>query len=213
VGDRKAAAGLVSTRLAEVLLQFKHVGHGETRSIWGEYAMPMPRAGIVDLRLQPLCNASNQFLGQRERQATAGLAVGRGGEDQSADPNQMIDGGIAVEDPGQEEVNQRDGVEETLAPGVIDLAAGVKDLRSVQLLGGGLLESSKDANHSEMHDVLPAKMVFLYHLYDRERCLVQLILGMRLVSIGLVSFRVRHHFPLFVSDTISPPDGSRTSVA
>jgi hypothetical protein len=79
----------------------------------------------------------------------------------------MIDGGIAVVHLGEEQVDERDRVEQTLAPGVVDVAAGVDDLWSVELLGGGLLESAKDANDWLMHDVLPAKVDSVYHLYGR----------------------------------------------
>jgi hypothetical protein len=80
----------------------------------------------------------------------------------------MIDRGVAVEDLSKEQVDHRHGVKQTATPDVIDLAAGVYDLGSVELIGGGLLELAKDANDSVMHDVLPAEVVSVYHLYDRE---------------------------------------------
>jgi hypothetical protein len=88
----------------------------------------------------------------------------------------MSDGGVAVEDLGEEQVDQRDGVEQTLAPGVMDLAASVEDLGSVQLLGGGLLESAKDAHDPVMHDVIPVEVASVYHLYGRNSLFVQPIL-------------------------------------
>jgi hypothetical protein len=184
MGHGEAAARLLRARLAKVLLKFRCVGHGEARAVGDEHAMPMPGPGIVDLGSEPCSHAAEQLLEQPHGQAAPTLAIGRVREGKAADSNQMIDGGIAMEDLGEEQVDERDGVEQTVAPGVIDLAAGVEDLRSIELLGGGLLESAKDANDPMMHDGLPGKVDFVYHLYDRERHFGQLTSGMGVVSIG-----------------------------
>jgi hypothetical protein len=98
------------------------------------------------------------------------------------------DRGIAVQDLGKEQMDDRHGVKQTVAPGVIDLAAGICDLGSVELFGRGLLELAKDANDSAVHNVLPAKVVSVYHLYGREHQFVQLVLDMTFMSIGLMPF-------------------------
>jgi hypothetical protein len=100
----------------------------------------------------------------------------------------MIDRRIAVEDLSEEQVHDRHGVEQTLAPGVIDLAAGVENLWSVELLGGSVLESAKNANDPVMHRVLPAEVVSVYQLYGRKCHFVQLVLDMELASIDLMPF-------------------------
>jgi hypothetical protein len=82
------------------------------------------------------------------------ISIGRAGEREAADADEVIDGGIAVEDLREEQVDEGDGVEETAAPGVLDVAAGVNDLGSVELLGRSVLESAKDANDPVMHGVL-----------------------------------------------------------
>src|SRR4051812_19002726 len=70
-------------------------------------------------------------------------------------PNRPLsDGGIAVEDLGQEQGDEGDGVEETVAPSVFDVAAGVEDLGAVELLGRSFLEPAQDADDSVMHGVL-----------------------------------------------------------
>jgi hypothetical protein len=74
------------------------------------------------------------------------------------------------------------------APGVIDLAACVDDLGSVELLSGGLLEWVEDTDDSIMHDVLPAAIVFVYHMYAREGHFIQLVLAKSFTSTGLMSF-------------------------
>ena len=100
----------------------------------------------------------------------------------------MIDGGVAVEDLSKEQVDDRHGVKQTPTPGVIDLAAGVYDLGSVELLSGGLLKPAKDANDSVVHNVLPAEVVSVYHLYDSEHQFVQPFEHMAFMSISLMPF-------------------------
>src|SRR5258705_421293 len=59
---------------------------------------------------------------------------------------------------------------------------------SVELLSRCVLEPAKDANHSVMHDVLPAELVSVYHLYGRKGYFVQLTSDTGLASIGLMPF-------------------------
>ena len=151
MGHGEAAAGLLAAGLAEVLAEFGHVGHGETRAVDDEHPMPVPAPGVVDDGREPLGDAAEQLLEQRQRQATARLTVGRGGEFESAESDQMIDGRVAVEDLAEKQVNDGDGVKQTGAPSVADLAAGVEDHRSVELLGWGFLESAKNADDPVMH--------------------------------------------------------------
>jgi hypothetical protein len=102
----------------------------------------------------------------------------------------MVNRTIAVEDLREEQVDDRHGIEQTATPGVIDLAADVEDLGSVELLSGSLPESAKDANDSVMHDVLPVEVVSVYHLYDRKEHFVQLFPDTRFASIGLMPFGI-----------------------
>ena len=60
---------------------------------------------------EPFGDAAEQLPEQRQGQAAPGLAVGRGGESEAADPDQMIDGGIAAEDLVEEQMDDGDGVE------------------------------------------------------------------------------------------------------
>jgi hypothetical protein len=69
----------------------------------------------------------------------------------SAESRQVIDGRIAVEDLVEEQMDEGHGVEEASTPGVPDLAAGVEDLRPIELLGWHLLEATKDADDPVMH--------------------------------------------------------------
>ena len=101
----------------------------------------------------------------------------------------MIDRGIAMQDLGEEQVDDRHGVEQTAAPGVIDLAAGIRDLGSVELFGGGLLELAKDAYNSVV-----CMMYSLLRWSPSTTCtkestaFVQLIPCIRFMSIGLKPF-------------------------
>ena len=80
----------------------------------------------------------------------------------------MIDGGIAVEDLGKKQVDDRDGIKQTAAPGMIDLATCIDDLGALKLFSGGILESAKDTNDTVMHNVLLSEMVSVYHLYAKS---------------------------------------------
>ena len=136
VGDGKTAARLLFAGLAEVLLKFGCVRHGEAGAVGHEHPVPMPGLGVVDYGSELFGNAAEQLSKQRKGQATARLAVGRASERETTDSNHMIDGGIAVEDLVEEQMDDGDGVQQTSAPRVLDLTAGVQDLGSVELLGG-----------------------------------------------------------------------------
>ncbi len=154
MGYGEAAAGSLDAGLAEVAPEFGCIGHGEARAIGDEDPMAVPSPGVVDRRPDPVGDAAEQLLEQGQRQAAPGLAVSRAGEGAAADADEMIDGRIAAEDLGEEQVNQGDGIEETAAPGVLDLAAGVDDLGSVELLGRSILEPAEDADEPMMHGAL-----------------------------------------------------------
>ena len=142
MGHGEAAAGVLDAGLAEVLLEFGRIGHGEARAVGDEDAVAVPAAVVVDRGFDPRGDAAEQLLEQGQGQAAAGLARGRVGEVEAADPDEVIDGGIAAEDLDEEQVDEGDRIEEAGAPGVLDLTAGVDDLGSIELLGRGVLNPS-----------------------------------------------------------------------
>src|ERR1700732_1301295 len=120
----------------------------------------------------------------------------------------MIDRGIAMQDLGKEQVDDRHGVEPTAAPGVIDLAAGICDLGSFELFGGGPPELAKDAYDSVvLHDVLPAEGVSIYHLYEGEYCLCS---THSLHSLYIKWLKAMQFCPLFQSNISPTSDGWQT---
>ena len=80
MSDGKTAARPLAAGLAEVLLKLGNIGHGKTRTIGDEHAVPVPGSRLVDLRSEPLGNAVEQLLKQRQGQSAAGLAVRRARE-------------------------------------------------------------------------------------------------------------------------------------
>jgi hypothetical protein len=98
------------------------------------------------------------------------------------------DRGVTVEDLHQEDVDRGDGVEEALSPFMADITTNGEDGGSIEKSRGVSLEAVKDANNPVMHDVLPAEVASVYHLYDRKRYFVQLFMEMRVVSIRLMPF-------------------------
>src|SRR5262249_59310066 len=57
---------------------------------------------------------------------------------------------------GEEQVDDRHGVERAMAPGVPDVAAGVEDLGAIELSSRGVLEVTKDRKDPLAHGGLPA---------------------------------------------------------
>src|SRR5262249_38398577 len=128
-------------------------------------------------------DAPDQFLEQRQGQATAGLAVGRRGHTQAGDADQVVDGHIAVEDLGEEQVDERHGVQGAVPPGVPDVAAGVEELGAIEWSSRRVPEVPKDRKNPWVHRGSLLVVDFLYHLYGRERCFVQVIAETRLGEI------------------------------
>src|SRR5436305_1662541 len=62
--------------------------------------------------------------------------------------------GVAAEDLVEEQVEDGDGVEGALAPGMLDVAADGDDFGPVELPGRGVADLSKDADESMMHGCL-----------------------------------------------------------
>ena len=77
-----------------------------------------------------------------QRESLAGLAVGAVGEGPLAEVDDMLAGGVAVEDLEQEQVDGRDGVEDAVAPAMADGLAGVGDGPGAESGGEVLPESA-----------------------------------------------------------------------
>src|SRR5215471_20608939 len=92
--------------------------------------VPRRRGGPLE---QPVVDA--------QRQPLAGLAGGAVAEGAAAERDDVLAGGVAVEDLEEEQGDGGDRVEEPLAPGVALLAAGVLDGRGSQEVGLVLSEA------------------------------------------------------------------------
>ena len=114
--------------LAEVALQLGVVGHREAGAV--DEPDPMARASAIRRRWR-LADGGGDLLeepvvdGQGE--PLAGLAVGAVGEGPAAEVDDVLAGGVAVEDLEQEQVDGGDGVEDAVPPAMADLAAGLLD--------------------------------------------------------------------------------------
>jgi hypothetical protein len=67
MGHGEAAAGLLDAGLAEVLLEFGRIGHGEARAIGDEHTMAVPFPGVVHRGPDPVSDAAEQLLKQGQR--------------------------------------------------------------------------------------------------------------------------------------------------
>ena len=155
LGHGEAAALLLATGLAEVTLQLGHVGHREARPVNDPDPVPEPsRTGRVGGseggggRLQ-----ERVVDGQWE--PFASLTVGAVGEGPDAEMDDMANGGVAVEDLEQEEIDGGRGVEDASPPRVAGLTAGRFDGFSGQAGGDVLAQSVEDGDDTRRHGRTP----------------------------------------------------------
>ena len=90
-----------------------------------------------------------------EREPFPRLTVGVTGEGPDAEVDDMLAGGIAVEDLEEEQVDGRDGAEEPFAPGIVLLTAGGFDGFGGQTLGRGLLQPVENGDDARWHGRTP----------------------------------------------------------
>src|SRR4051794_8744675 len=95
--------------------------------------------------------ALQEALPDAQGQPLAGLAVGAGGEGPAAEVDDVLAGGIAVEDLEQEQVDGRDGIEDAVAPAMADGRAGVGDGPGAEPDGEVLPEAWEDGRESRWH--------------------------------------------------------------
>jgi hypothetical protein len=135
VGDGKAATGLGLARLAEVGLQLRGVRHREAAAVAQESAVPEPEPLLVGVGVQGSPGVLQQTVEDGQRQPGAGLAESRGGEGPADQAGQVGQGGVAVQDLGEKQVDDGDGVQQAVPPGVADGTANVEDGRAVEPAG------------------------------------------------------------------------------
>ena len=89
--------------------------------------MAVPAAHLLPGPPQAGQHHGEQFPQQLQRQLLAGLAVGRAGEGEAGQVDQVADGRVAVEHLEQEQIDGVDRPELPLAEGMADLAADAQD--------------------------------------------------------------------------------------
>src|SRR6266511_1578375 len=105
---------------------------------------------VLAVGLGSVGHGALQVLVQGPGQADACLTVGGRGEIEFAQVTQVSDGGVAVEDLLQEQVNGDDGVEVAFAPAVPEVAAELFDKFGGYGIGDGALDGSdglRDTTH------------------------------------------------------------------
>ena len=127
LGHREAAARPLGGRLAEVAPQLGGVGHREAGAVDEPDAMAAPAGAVGGRDRSAAAVRLQQVLPDGQGEPLAGLAVGAGGEGPAAEVDDVLAGGVAVEDLEEEQVDGGDGVEDAVAPAVADGAAGVAD--------------------------------------------------------------------------------------
>jgi hypothetical protein len=113
--------------------------------------MPTPEALGLGLGDQRLDQAVEHDLKDGQRQEGACQAVGRAGEKAAAEASDMFQGGVAVQNLEDEPVDDRDGVEEALTPGVPGLAARGLDGIGFEAVSDILPQLLQDGINLVMH--------------------------------------------------------------
>jgi hypothetical protein len=86
-----------------------------------------------------------------QRQKSTSQAVGRAGEESAAEACDVFQGGVAVQDLDHEPVDDRDGVEAAMSPGVPGLAARGSDRFGFETVSDILPKSLQDGINPVMH--------------------------------------------------------------
>jgi hypothetical protein len=138
----KAAAGPLSRRLAERLLQRGRVRHRAGRAVDEEHAMTAPARKRFIRRLQQhTTRAMKEHLKHAQGKTLARLAVGAVGRlNARQQPRAVRAGGIAVEDLQGEEPDGGDGIEHACPPAVAHRSADEVDETGIKRLAHARLE-------------------------------------------------------------------------
>ncbi len=130
---RESAAGLLVAGLAEVRLEFRRVGHRESRAVLEQNPMATPtRHAVRGVEASP--KRVDQPPKERHRQPLARLTIRRRGEPLAGQMRQVRHRGVLVQDLEKEQMQRRVGIEPAIAPGVVQVPAHLLHRRSVQLL-------------------------------------------------------------------------------
>jgi hypothetical protein len=151
LGQGEAAPRALGRGLAEVAPQLGDVGHREAGPVDDPDPMTAPAAGRLGGASQARRGGLQEALPKRQGQPLAGLAVGAGGEGPAAEMDDVLAGGIAVEDLEQEQVDGGDRIEDAVAPAMADGLAGVGDGLGAEAGGEVLPEACEDGSESGGH--------------------------------------------------------------
>src|SRR5271168_3271119 len=151
MAHRKPATGTLIRGRSEVVLEFGNIGHGEARAVDHPHAMTQPIGTLLGHRAEPGGHLFDQDLQDDQGQSHASLAVGRGAEGPPSEVNDMLTGGIAVEDLEQEERGGGDRIELAIAPGIAGLATGLTNGFRAENHADVLTQPSKDGANESVH--------------------------------------------------------------
>jgi len=151
VGRGEAAAGRLGAGLAELLLEFGCVRHGEAGAVEQPDAMAAPAAAGVAAGVGQAApgDGAAEAVEEGYRQAAAGLAVGRVGKVQPSEVPQPGGGDVALQDLAEEEVGGDDGGEGALAEGEAEFVAVLADERFGDMLREVALDAAQGLGDSK----------------------------------------------------------------
>jgi len=122
MGHGEPTPRTLPTGLAKRLLEFRCIGHRETRPVDQERAVAPPPPLVVGRLLTDCGRPPQQLLPDDERQPGAGLTKCGGGEVLRDQMGQMGTRGVPMQDLQEEEMDGGDRIEQARTPVVADLS-------------------------------------------------------------------------------------------
>ena len=132
-GDGKPPPGLLPSRLANMLWQLGGIGHRPTRAGSPTGALAHPAALIKRLVVHGVPHCPKKPREDLQREACAGLAIGRRSDVERGEVPPMRAGGLARSDLDKKQREGGHGIKTSLAPLRADILTDSEDDGRVQL--------------------------------------------------------------------------------
>ena len=151
MGYGKTTTWLLAAGLAEVLLEFGFVGHGETGPVESPDAMAKPQACGLFVIVKTMADAIEEILEEGQWQAAASFAIGRRRKVLAGQMGECCTRDVAVKDLSEESIDGVDRIENAFAMNVIEVLANRPDYLWRKGFADILLETSDDFCDADGH--------------------------------------------------------------
>jgi hypothetical protein len=151
MSGREATPLRLHATLAELGAEVGRVGHGEAGAVQEEDAMAVPEGARVGggVAAAAFEYGGIEPLEEAQRQALAGVAIGRIGERGFGDASEFGDGDVAFEDLSDKEAGGDGGGEQAATAGHGAVATSSANEAGVEEAGGIALDAVKGLGHTK----------------------------------------------------------------